>query len=157
MQPDLEPAHGRAARWQHAATHALSSFGLLLTGRLELRNEILSALSVHTKTPFQPRESQREHEVWEERYFVLTRKALHYYIRARGDRSGKDGMFGKHEGTIGFNRIAAVVEDAANREVELVTRGPGRNYVLRAKSRAAYEQWASTLLAASRDQFGSRA
>ncbi|EOD22043.1 hypothetical protein EMIHUDRAFT_240550 [Emiliania huxleyi CCMP1516] len=115
MQPDLEPAHGRAARWQHA----LSSFGLLLTGRLELRNEILSALSVHTKTPFQPRESQREHEVWEERYFVLTRKALHYYIRARGDRSGKDGMFGKHEGTIGFNRIAAVVEDAANREVEL--------------------------------------
>ena len=153
MQPHLEPAHGRAARWQHA----LSSFGLLLTGRLELRNEILSALSVHTKTPFQPRESQREHEVWEERYFVLTRKALHYYIRARGDRSGKDGMFGKHEGTIGFNRIAAVVEDAANREVELVTRGPGRNYVLRAKSRAAYEQWASTLLAASRDQFGSRA
>ena len=66
-------------------------------------------------------------------------------------------MLGKHEGTIGFNRIAAVVEDAANREVELVTRGPGRNYVLRAKSRAAYEQWASTLLAASRDQFGSRA
>ena len=43
---------------------SLSTFGLLLTGRLSLRNEILSALSVHTKSPFRNREEQREHEVW---------------------------------------------------------------------------------------------
>lgn len=48
-------------------SNGLSSFGILLTGRLELRNDLLSALSLGKAG------------VWDERYFVLTRKGLHFY------------------------------------------------------------------------------
>lgn len=54
---------------QPSVSNGLSSFGILLTGRLELRNELLSALSLGKVG------------VWDERYFVLTRKGLHIYLR----------------------------------------------------------------------------
>ena len=56
-------------RGQPSVSNGLSSFGILLTGRLELRNELLSALSLGKVG------------VWDERYFVLTRKGLHFYVR----------------------------------------------------------------------------
>lgn len=118
----------------------LSTFGLLLTGRLSLRNELLSAISVNTKTPFASRETKREHEVWDERYFVLTRKALHYYVRAGGRQqlgSGRD-MFGKHEGSIAITSILSISEELGTLELTLVTKGPGRNYVLRARNQVRW-------------------
>jgi len=140
----------------HAA--GLSTFGLLLTGRLSLRNELLSALSVHTKTPFRTREEQRVSEVWEERYFVLTRKALHYYVRARGGQQqlggGRD-MFGKHEGSVAISSIASLQEDVPALELTLVTKGPGRNYVLRARTKGSFDRWGSTLSGATLNLFGS--
>lgn len=60
-------AAAAADRPAAALPAGLSTFGLLLTGRLSLRNELLSAISVHTKSPFASREAKREHEVWEER------------------------------------------------------------------------------------------
>ena len=55
-------------RGQPSVSNGLSSFGILLTGRLERRNELLSALSLGKVG------------VWDERYFVLTRKGLHFYV-----------------------------------------------------------------------------
>eukprot|EP00967_Tisochrysis_lutea_P131338 scaffold228181_cov30-Tisochrysis_lutea.AAC.1 len=146
-----------AGSGREGAVAGLSTFGLLLTGRLALRNELLSALSVGTKTPFGSRQEQREHEVWDERYFVLTRKALHYYVRAHGRQqlgSGRD-MFGKHEGSVPITSIASIEEDRSARELTLVTKGPGRNYVLRARSQASYDRWCSTLNGATLNLYGS--
>ena len=49
------------SRMDKGSATGLSSFGILLTGRLELRNDLLSTLSLGK-------------DVWEARYFVLTRK-----------------------------------------------------------------------------------
>ena len=48
-----------------SAPLSAGSFGIVLSGRLDLRNELLSALNPTS-------------DVWQERYFVLTRKALHH-------------------------------------------------------------------------------
>ena len=81
----------------------MANFGLLLTGRLELRNDLLSALAgvgglrlerigrvAGATPPYPPDASPQLHvavgnSVWDERYFVLTRKGLHYYVREKGD------------------------------------------------------------------------
>ena len=63
-------------------SNGLSSFGILLTGRLELRNDLLSALSLGKAG------------VWDERYFVLTRKGLHFYVPQRSRNQGRYGLGG---------------------------------------------------------------
>ena len=63
-----------------SAPLSAGSFGIVLSGRLDLRNELLSALNPTS-------------DVWQERYFVLTRKALHHYSPSKN--SGD--LFGKHE------------------------------------------------------------
>ena len=85
-------------------SNGLSSFGILLTGRLELRNELLSALSLGKVG------------VWDERYFVLTRKGLHFYVRqsATEDALGRKvepsgDLFGQHEGSIAIRAMSKVV------------------------------------------------
>jgi len=121
----------------------LSTFGLLITGRLELRNELLSALSAGNT-------------VWEDRYCVLTRKGLHYYVRAKkGNLEVKD-IFGKHEGSVAIKDIAHIEVDGPRPlEITLVTRGPGRNYTFRARTEEAVARWKSTLQTAVQSQGAS--
>ena len=69
-------------RGQPSVSNGLSSFGILLTGRLELRNDLLSALSLGKAG------------VWDERYFVLTRKGLHFYVPQRSRNQGRYGLGG---------------------------------------------------------------
>ena len=74
---------------------SLADFGIVLTGRLGLRNELLSTFSVGK-------------DVWDERYFVLTRKGLHYYVRQRESTTERRDLFGEHEGSIAIGNIARI-------------------------------------------------
>ena len=77
-------------------TPSLANFGIVLTGRLGLRNELLSTFSVGK-------------DVWDERYFVLTRKGLHYYVRQRDSNDAKRrDLFGEHEGSIALGNIERI-------------------------------------------------
>ena len=109
-----------------SVSNGLSSFGILLTGRLELRNDLLSALSLGKSG------------VWDERYFVLTRKGLHFYIRqsaAEEDVQGRD-LFGQHEGSVAIRAMRKVVPSGAGEHLlfTIQTSGLGRDYTLRARS-----------------------
>ena len=43
---------------------------------------------------------------WEERYFVLTKKGLHYYVRQREESmESRRDLFGEHEGSIALSLI----------------------------------------------------
>ena len=119
----------------------LSSFGILLTGRLELRNDLLSAISLG------------KDGVWDERYFVLTRKGLHYYVRQRTaeDLQGRD-LFGQHEGSVSIRAMRKVVVSGDDDHRPLVftiqTKGLGRDYTLRARSPELFQRWSSILTSA---------
>lgn len=124
-----------------ADTPSLANFGIVLTGRLGLRNELLSTFTTNS--------------VWDERYFVLTRKGLHYYVRQRnsGDANRRD-LFGEHEGSVALGNIEHIDlggpsdEARTNFEFVIVSKGGGRKYRLRAGSAELYTRWVSTLEAA---------
>ena len=114
-----------------ADTPSLANFGIVLTGRLGLRNELLSTFTTNS--------------VWDERYFVLTRKGLHYYVRQRnsGDANRRD-LFGEHEGSVALGNIEHIDlggpsdEARTNFEFVIVSKGGGRKYRLRAGSAELY-------------------
>ena len=109
----------------------------VLTGRLGLRNELLSTFSVGQ-------------DVWEERYFVLTKKGLHYYVRQRdtADRDRRD-LFGEHEGSIALGNIARVEPSTTpDLTLTIVGKGGGRRLSLRAGTEELYQRWLGTLQAA---------
>jgi hypothetical protein len=110
-------------RVQPSVSNGLSSFGILLTGRLELRNDLLSALSLGKAG------------VWDERYFVLTRKGLHFYVRqsaaedAQGRKVETSGdLFGQHEGSVAIRAMRKVVPSGAEEQLvfTIQTSGLGR-------------------------------
>ena len=118
----------------------LSSFGILLTGRLELRNDLLSTLSLGK-------------DVWEERYFVLTRKGLHYYLREKGKANGHGrDLFGHHEGSVAIRAMREVDVGGGDDHRPLVftlkTHGLGRDYTLRARSPELFQRWSATIASA---------
>ena len=123
-------------RGQPSVSNGLSSFGILLTGRLELRNDLLSALSLGKAG------------VWDERYFVLTRKGLHFYVKtdAADDVQGRD-LFGQHEGSVAIRAMRKVEASGADDDQRmqlaftLQTSGLGRDYTLRARSPELFQRW----------------
>ena len=134
----LSRCGGAGAATSASASPSMHNFGLLLTGRLDLRNDFLSALAVW-----------EEPGVWEERYFVLTRKALHYYVRAPGELTASD-LFGKHDGSVALKSISHVQPATdAKRPLEfaIVTHGAKRNYTMRARNQESFRRWLSTLQA----------
>lgn len=128
------------SRMDKGSVTGLSSFGILLTGRLELRNDLLSTLSLGK-------------DVWEERYFVLTRKGLHYYLREKGktDGHGRD-LFGHHEGSVAIRAMREVDVGGGDDHRPLVftlkTHGLGRDYTLRARSPELFQRWSTTIASA---------
>ena len=116
---------------------SLATFGIVLTGRLGLRNDLLSTFTVGN-------------DVWDERYFVLTRKGLHYYLRQRdsNDANRRD-IFGEHEGSIALGNIALVDVGGEDMQRKLtfvvVSKSGGRKYTLKADSAELYQRWVATL------------
>ena len=91
-------------------------------------------------------------QVWDERYFVLTRKGLHYYVRQQGSgNSNRRDLFGEHEGSIALGNIARVeLGEKFPREMTfvIVSKGGGRHYVLQASTAELHQRWVATLQAA---------
>jgi hypothetical protein len=87
------------------------------------------------------------------RYFVLTRKGLHYYVRKQdaADTSARRDLFGEHEGSIALGNIQCVdpVSDEYKRNLTflVVSKGGGRKFALRASTAELYHRWLSTLQA----------
>ena len=94
------------------------------------------------------------------RYFVLTRKGLHYYVRKQdaGDHPKRD-LFGEHEGSIALGNIARVdlVSEEYRRNLTflVVSKAGGRKFYLRAGTAELYQRWVGTLQAALDPQFPS--
>ena len=93
---------------------------------------------------------------FEERYFVLTKKGLHYYVRQREDGvDNRRDLFGEHEGSIAIGNIAHIElprpapgsrgggEEALT--FTIVSKNGGRRFVLRAGTAELYDRWVSTL------------
>lgn len=103
-------------------------------------------------------------EVWQERYAVLTRKGIHFYVRQPdGTDSYNRDIFGQHDGSIGLSNIARVDEvrgrssDSEEKEsllrCTLVTKGGSKNYHFKAETTELLERWLGALQSAigSRD------
>ena len=118
----------------------LATFGIVLTGRLGLRNDLLSTFSGGK-------------DFWDERYFVLTRKGLHYYVRQRdSDDTHRRDLFGEHEGSLALGNIAHIDLGDEEQQKELTfvvaSKGGGRKYIVRAGTSELYQRWVTTLQAA---------
>lgn len=97
---------------------------------------------------------------WEERYFVLTKKGLHYYVRQREESTeSRRDLFGEHEGSIAIGNIARIelprpapgsnkLDDEMALTFTIVSKNNGRRFVLRAGTAELYDRWVSTLQAA---------
>ena len=125
----------------------LANFGIVLTGRLSLRNELLSTFSIGM-------------DMWDERYFVLTRKGLHYYVRQRDStETSRRDLFGEHEGSIALGNISQI--DLGGEEYRssfiflIISKGGGRRYMLKAINAELYQRWVSTLQAAIAPSLGT--
>jgi hypothetical protein len=86
------------------------------------------------------------------RYFVLTRKGLHYYVRQKdsGETHRRD-LFGEHEGSIALGNIASIeIINLATDELAfvIVSKSGGRRYMIRAGTAELREKWVATLEAA---------
>ena len=82
------------------------------------------------------------------RYFVLTRKGLHYYVRKHdsGDSGTRRDLFGEHEGSIALGNIARIdIVDDVNKTFVIVSKSGGRKFLLRAGSHELYQRWVGTL------------
>ena len=85
------------------------------------------------------------------RYFVLTRKGLHYYVRQneKSDGSPRRDLFGEHEGSVALGNISHI--DLVNEEHQrdrcfvVVCKGSGRRFVLRAGDLFAVLFWVTVL------------
>eukprot|EP00966_Prymnesium_polylepis_P150784 3482914-Prymnesium_polylepis.1 len=101
--------------------------------------------------------------VWEERYVVLTRKGIHYYVRQPdGHDANRRDLFGQHDGSVGISNIARVDVGAEGDDGELrfsiVTKGGGRNYHFRAETSPLRDRWFAALqnaIAPPRDRTAS--
>ena len=80
------------------------------------------------------------------RYFVLTRKGLHYYVRKQDDTSARRDLFGEHEGSIALGNIARVeTHDEKALTFIIASKAGGRKFVLRAGTPELYTRWLTTL------------
>jgi hypothetical protein len=193
-----------SCRPSEAGGPTLANFGIVLTGRLGLRNELCARkerpLEPYPKSHLAPPSGQRPfacfesfsrvhlchlrpcatravlllrgHSLstfsigkahWEERYFVLTKKGLHYYVRQRDSGVTQRDMFGEHEGSIAIGNIARIelprqrnVNDETDMTFVIVSKNGGRRFVLKAGSEELYDRWVSTLQAAIDPSCGMR-
>ncbi|KAL1522880.1 hypothetical protein AB1Y20_017845 [Prymnesium parvum] len=138
--PFLLPPHSSPQRPMPSyEDQGLAAFGIVLTGRLQLKNELMSTLSVGK-------------EVWEDRYVVLTRKGIHFYFRQPDDAEGaaSRGVFGQHTGSVGLAQIERIdaTRDAADGRLlrcTIVSKGEKRKHHFRAATSQLLERWYSAL------------